>query len=143
MVAGATGYFSDMTEFLRMAKSGRIYLIGNGENRINPIHGAELARVCVDSAHGREGEIPVGGPVVYSIRAIAELAFTTLGKNPKLTRIPPWLAKLAVRVIRPFNKQLSDVAGFFITAGGGDGVAPPTGSHTLKSYYEELAPLLK
>ena len=40
-------------------------------------------------------------------------------------------------------KQLSDVAEFFNAAGGGDGVAPPTGSRTLKSYYEELAPLLK
>lgn len=103
-----TGYFSDMSEFLKMAKSGRVYLIGNGENKINPIHGADLAKVCVDAVTGKEHEIPVGGPVTYSVQEIAELAFSTLGKNPKITRIPLWLAEFAVKAVRPFNKQMSD-----------------------------------
>ena len=134
-----TGYFSDMTEFLRMAKSGRVYLIGSGGNKLNPIHGADLAKVCVDAVNGREREIPVGGPLTYSLKETAELAFSTLGKKPKITRIPPWLAKLAVRVIRPFNKQMSDLVEFFTAAGQSDGVAPTTGTHTLRSYYEEVA----
>lgn len=103
-----TGYFSDMSEFLKMAKSRRVYLIGNGENKINPIHGADLAKVCVDAVTGKEHEIPVGGPVTYSVQEIAELAFSTLGKNPKITRIPLWLAEFAVKAVRPFNKQMSD-----------------------------------
>ena len=41
------GFFSDMTEFFKMAKRGRIYLFGNGEYRCNPIHGADLAEACV------------------------------------------------------------------------------------------------
>ncbi len=134
-----TGYFSDMSEFLKMAKSGRVYLIGNGENRINPIHGADLAKVCVDAVIGRDYEIPVGGPVTYSLNEIAEAAFSTFGKNLKITRIPPWLVKVAIRVIRPFNKQISDLGEFFIAAGQNDGVAPATGKHTLESYYQELA----
>lgn len=134
-----TGYFSDMTEFLRMAKSGRVYLVGNGENRINPIHGADLAKVCVDAATSKEHEIPVGGPVTYHTGELASLAFSTLGKKTKVTRIPPWVAKLVVRLIRPFNKQMSDLADFFVAAGQGDGVAPATGRHTLESYYRELA----
>jgi len=52
------------------------------------------------------------------------------------------MAKSAVRVIRLFNKQMSDLADFFIAAGESDGVAPATGSHSLSSYYEELAPKL-
>jgi len=137
-----TGYFSDMSEFLKMAKSGRVYVIGNGENKINPIHGADLAEVCVDAATNREHEIPVGGPVTYRVREIADLAFLTVGKKPKITRIPPWMAKSAVRVVRLFNKQMSDLADFLIAAGENDGVAPATGSHSLRSYYEELAPKL-
>lgn len=133
-----TGYFSDMSEFLKMAKSGRVYLIGNGENKINPIHGADLAQVCVDAVAGVEHEISIGGPITYSINEIAELAFSTFGKKPKITRIPPWLAKLAAGVIRPFNKQASDLVNFFIAAGLGDGVAPATGVHTLGTYYEDL-----
>ncbi len=134
-----TGYFSDMSGFLNMARNGRIYLVGNGENRINPIHGADLAKVCADAIIGREQDIPVGGPKAYSMREIAGLAFLTLGKKPKITRIPPALANLGVRAIRPFNKQMSDLVEFFITAGQNDGVAPATGSHSLKSYYDEVA----
>jgi len=134
-----TGYFSDMSEFLRMAKSGRVYLIGNGENRINPIHGADLAEVCVSAVTATEHEIPVGGPVTYSTREIAELAFSTLGKKPQITRIPPLLAKSVVKLIRPFNKRMSDLGEFFVTAGQQDGVAPAKGVHTLASYYHELA----
>ena len=32
-----TGYFSDISEYFRMAKSGRVYVIGKGENRLNPL----------------------------------------------------------------------------------------------------------
>lgn len=134
-----TGYFSDMSEFLKMAKAGRVYLIGNGENKINPIHGADLAKVCVDATEGKENEVPAGGPVTYSVREIAELALSTLGKKPKITRVPLWLAKAAVKVIRPFNKQMADLADFFVAAGEGDGVAPITGKQTLVNYYQELA----
>jgi uncharacterized protein YbjT (DUF2867 family) len=134
-----TGYFSDMTEFFTMAKSGRVYLIGNGENKINPVHGVDLAKICVDAVTDKAHEIPVGGPVTYRMMEIADLAFSALGKKPKVTRIPLWVAKLSVRLIRPFNKQLADLADFFLAAGQGDGVAPVTGRHTLDSYYRELA----
>jgi len=49
------------------------------------------------------------------------------------------LAKAAVKMIRPFNKQMSDLAEFFIAAGQGNGVAPTTGAHKLETYYEDLA----
>ena len=133
-----TGYFSDMSEFFNMARNGRVYLVGDGENRINPIHGADLARVCTDAITGSEQDIPVGGPETYSMREIAGLAFLTLGKKPKITRIPVALANFGVRAIRPFNKQMSDLVEFFITAGSNGGVAPATGSHSLKTYYDEL-----
>ena len=134
-----TGYFSDMTEFFTMAKSGRVYLVGDGENKINPVHGADLAKVCVDAVTSKEHEIPVGGPVAYTVREIANLAFSALNKRPKVTRIPPWVAELAVRLIRPFNKQMADLADFFLAAGQGDDVAPAMGRHTLDTYYRELA----
>lgn len=134
-----TGYFSDMTEFLKMAKSGRVYLIGDGKNRINPIHGADLAKVCVDAVTSKEHEISVGGPVTYRDKDVAELAFSTLGKRAKITRIPLMLAKLVVRMIRPFNKQMSDLVEFFVTAAQNDGVAPVKGGHTLESFYQEMA----
>ncbi len=128
-----TGYFSEMSEFLKMAKSGRVYLIGNGENRINPIHGADLAKVCVDDIDGQETEVAAGGPMTYNCGEIAELAFSTLSKKPKITRVPFWLAKVAVKTIKPFNKQLADFTDFSISAGEGDAVAPAVGTYTLQT----------
>src|SRR5699024_9684357 len=44
-----TGYFSDLTQFLTMAKKGRVYLVGNGKTKMNPIHGEDLAKFCIHS----------------------------------------------------------------------------------------------
>jgi hypothetical protein len=106
---------------------------------MNPIHGADLAIVCADAFTGQEREIPVGGPVTYSMNEIAKLAFLTMGKDSRITRIPASLARFAVSIVRPFNKQTADLLEFFVTAGENSGIAPETGSHTLKNYYDELA----
>src|SRR5699024_9578441 len=41
------GFFSDMGQIYEMAQNGRVYLFGDGEYSINPIHGKDLADVCV------------------------------------------------------------------------------------------------
>ena len=133
-----TGYFSDVTEFLKMALSGRVYLIGKGENKLNPIHGADLAEVCVNAVDDKKQEVAVGGPIVYTYREIAELAFSVIGKKPKITTIPATLLKLIVGMIRPFNKHYHTLAKFFLIAMQNDFVAPKTGIHSLKEYYEEF-----
>lgn len=133
-----TGYFSDATEFLKMALSGRVYLIGKGNSKTNPIHGSDLAKVCVDAVEERKREIPVGGPIVYTYREIAELAFSVVGKEVKITSIPIALVKLFAGMIRPFSKHYYTLTRFFLTAMQNDLVAPQTGSHNLKEYYEEF-----
>jgi len=133
-----TGYFSDMSEFLRMAKSGWVFLIGNGKNRINPIHGADLAKVCVDALTHDDKEISAGGPGTYNGQEIAELAFSVVGKTPRIIRVPTWLAQASVSAVRPFDKQTSDLIDFIVAAGHGDAVAPITGELTLADYYQEL-----
>ena len=95
-----TGFFSDMEEFLSMARSGRVYLFGDGSNRINPIHGADLAEVCADALERREQQLDVGGPEVFTYREIAELAFDVLEKPKKITRLPKKLIAGAVGALR-------------------------------------------
>lgn len=133
-----TGFFSDISEYLKMANSGRVYLIGEGKNKINPIHGADLAKVCVDAVTSQQCEIPVGGPVTYTHTEIAELAFSVLGKKPKITRIPAWLVNIIVKMIRLFSKHYYILAAFFTTAMQLDFDAPKIGTHTLKGFYEEF-----
>ena len=83
-----TGFFSDMEEFLKMARSGRVFLFGDGSNRINPIHGADLAEFCVGAMDCQQQQLSVGGPEVFTYREIAELAFEVLDRPAKITCVP-------------------------------------------------------
>ncbi|MGH9352033.1 MAG: SDR family oxidoreductase [Terriglobia bacterium] len=133
------GFFSDMSEFLRMALRGTVYLIGDGDRKINPIHGEDLARVCVDAVTGDTEEIPVGGPVVYTYQEIAETAFSVLGKTPRIRRVPVWMARSAAAALRPFSKRLYGIAAALTIMTQTDCEAPKAGVHTLEDYYQELA----
>lgn len=133
-----TGYFSDMGEFLEMAKKGRVYLIGGGLNRVNPIHGADLAVACVDAVEGNEKEIDIGGPEILSYREIAELAFESIGKPARITVIPSWLMRALVTLTRLFSRHQAELFAFFTTAMTSEVVAPTTGTHLLKTHFAEL-----
>jgi len=133
-----TGFFSDMGEFLGMAKKGRVYLIGRGENRVNPIHGADLAAVCVDAIEGERREIDVGGPEVQSYREIAELAFRSLGKPTRITSVPVWIVKPVIAATKVINRHQGELLAFFTTAMTSDVVAPTTGARTIEAHFREL-----
>jgi uncharacterized protein YbjT (DUF2867 family) len=133
------GYFSDMGALLSMAKKGRSFLVGDGANRMSPIHGRDLAQVCVDVAEGHEREVEAGGPEVMTQREAAELAFDVLQKPTKITVVPLWFAGGLAKAIRLTSKQFGDLAEFIVVAGEVDGVGPPLGTTTLRSYFERLA----
>lgn len=139
VVLRPTGYFSDMSEFLEMAKKGRIYLVGNGGNRMNPIHGADLAQYCVNAINEEDQEIDVGGPEVMTYRGIAELAFRTLGRPARITAVPVWIVKATVAVTKCFNKHKGELFAFFTTAMTSDVVAPSTGTRHLDRHFRNLA----
>lgn len=136
-----TGYFSDMSEYLKMAQSGKVYVMGTGVNTINPIHGKDLAIVCVDIAEGSQQQVEqdVGGPVTYTFDEIGTLACDIAGVKNKIVRIPLWLARLALTLIRPFSSHWYQAARFFTTVMSNDFVAPKAGSYTLDRYFEEMS----
>lgn len=133
-----TGYFPDMGQFLEMARKGRVYLIGRGHNRINPIHGADLAVRCVDAVEEERREIDVGGPETFTWREVAALALEAEHKATRITSIPVWPMRLAVSVTRRFNRHTAALLAFFVTMATRDVVAPSTGRRTLGAYYREL-----
>ena len=133
-----TGYFSDMGEFFEMAKKGRIWLIGNGANRVNPIHGADLAAACADALEGTATEIDVGGPQTLNWNEVAAIAFRSLDRPAKISRVPSWLMWSVVRLVRLFNRHQGELLAFFTTMSTTDVVAPATGSRTLEAHYLRL-----
>lgn len=133
-----TGFFSDMTEFYRMAQRGRVYVFGGGDNRVNPIHGADLAVTCADAIDGERQEIDVGGPEVLTYREIAQLALRVQGKPTRISSLPMFIVKPIIFATRVFNRHQGELLAFMATAMTSDVVAPPTGTRTLEAHYHDL-----
>jgi uncharacterized protein YbjT (DUF2867 family) len=133
-----TGYFSDMEEFLSMAKRGRVFLIGSGDNRANPIHGADLAVSCVNAIESQEHEINVGGPEIMTWKQVASLALESLNKSVKITLVPIWIMNMIQWVTHIFSPHKAGLLAFFITMATQDMVGPKTGSHTLRDHYKNM-----
>ena len=137
------GYFSDMGRFFSMAQSSHIFMVGEGEKKINPVHGADLAKICVDAVEGESREIAVGGPDIYTFREVMELAFHACGKSPWITPLPMWLAEGGLMVTGLFNRNLADLLSFAVEALKFDHVAPAYGSRHLTEFFAELADRMK
>jgi uncharacterized protein YbjT (DUF2867 family) len=133
------GFFSDMSEFFHMAKKGKVYLFGDGELKINPIHGEDLAAVCVDAIDSSEKEIEIGGPETLTQNEIATLAFDILGEKPKIAYIPHWVRVAILKLVRLFtgSKTYGPIE-FFMNAMAMDMIAPKYGKDTLKEHFRSL-----
>ena len=133
------GFFSDMTEFYNMAKNGRIYLFGDGKLKSNPIHGEDLAQVCVDAINQEKKEIDVGGPVTLSQIEIAAAAFEAAGKPIKITHIPDWIRRLILRSLKLIlsTNKFGPIE-FFMNVMATEMTAPEYGVHTLANYFNSL-----
>jgi uncharacterized protein YbjT (DUF2867 family) len=138
LVVYPNGFFLDMLEYLKMAQQGRGYVFGSGEYRINPIHGEDLAEVCVNAAGGEEKEIDVGGPDVLTHNEILAVAFESLGKPVKISRIPIWLRNVILATLRLFTSvKTYGPLEFFMTVLAVDMVAPTYGKHHLQDFFLE------
>ncbi|OBS99976.1 NAD-dependent dehydratase [Vibrio tasmaniensis] len=132
------GFFADIEEFYNMAQSGRVYLFGSGDVRLNPIHGADLAGFILASLPNDEKELDVGGPEILSATQIAEFAFQSQGKMARITYIPDWVRKLALSVIRRLPENRVGPVEFFLSAMEGDAIAPCVGKHHLSDHFSQL-----
>ena len=140
IIVRPNGFFSDMAEFLTMAKRGRVYLIGKGEFRANPLHGADLAEACVKWFGSNGGEFDIGGPEILTQNEIALQAFEALKKEPKITCIPLWVKNLIVKFARILTPAKTyGPLEFFMTVLAMDMVAPTYGQHTIKEYFKEIS----
>lgn len=135
-----SGYFSDMADFLQMAKSGRVYLFGNGKKRLNPIHGADLAHATYDAIADENGTFKVGGPKIYTHDQLAELTFTSVGKPVKITHLPEYLIDVFLWVLCHFTgATFYGPIQFFMSAMRIDMVGEQHGTRQLSDHFARLA----
>lgn len=138
-VVRPTGFFSDMTEFYKMADNGRVYLFGQGEYQSNPIHGDDLAKVCIDSIANIEKEVLVGGPEVFTQVELAKVAFDAVGKPVRITFIPHWIRILLLTLCKfCLSAKRSGPIEFFLSVLVMDMNAPKFGVQTLSRYFQSL-----
>ncbi len=130
------GFFSDMRDFLDMAKKGRVYLFGNGEYKLNPIHGEDLAAVCVDKMVAGEKEATIGGVDIFSQNELAELALKAWGKQIRISHLPDWTRRLTIWLLRVFtsSKTYGPIE-FFLTAMASDNIASQFGEKRLEDFF--------
>ena len=133
------GFFSDMSELYAMAKKGSIYLFGNGEQRTNPIHGEDLAALCVGAIGSSDKVVKAGGPETMTYNEIAAMAFEVAGTTPKITHIPDWMRKTMLGLIRVFtSSKFYGPIEFFLTVTAIDMIAPEHGTHRLREHFARL-----
>ena len=138
-VIAPSGYFSDMSDFLAMAQSGRAYLFGDGQFRLNPIHGADLAVATADAIAAERAWLDIGGPDVFTHDALAELAFAALDKPARIMHLPDVVRRMALAVLPLFPQSIGGPARFFLTAFGMDMVSETYGTHHLIDHFRQQA----
>ena len=133
-----TGFFSDMGDFLKMAKGGSVWLFGNGMLRMNPIHGADLARAVVDAMDSHQHELNIGGPDVLTHNQIAELALRAYGKQPRVRHLPDFVRRSTLFLLRKLTSAKTyGPLEFFLTAMAMDMQAPTYGEERLEDFFKK------
>jgi uncharacterized protein YbjT (DUF2867 family) len=137
-IVNPSGYFSDITDFLLMARKGVGFTIGSGESRVNPIHGADLADFIVECLVRSAGSWDVGGPDVFTYRELEELAFRVAGRRPRVLRLGPAATRPLLWVADRSSPRIGNLVRFFLESLAVDAVGTPTGEHRLEPYLRSL-----
>ncbi|WP_210605191.1 NAD(P)H-binding protein [Brevibacterium oceani] len=136
-IINPTGYFSDMLDVLALARRGLVPLL-RPHGRINPIHGADLARFCVDRMEGSDaGSWDVGGPQSLTWRDVALTAFEAAGRHPRILHVPERIAAPALRAVGLFSPRTADLGEFAVWGMVHDAIAPATGTRRLADFFAE------
>ena len=135
-------FYSYMTLFFKMAKAKKdeILLFGKGQYAMNPIHGEDLAEVCVAQLERYEREVNVGGAEIFTQTEMARLAFEVLHKPANISYLPDWVRRLILKMGKYLlPKSIYGAIEFFLTTMAMDVVAPmQVGKHRLKAFFESI-----
>lgn len=129
-----TLYYNTLLPLLYAARQGAIWLPGDGNRKVNPLHGRDLAQVCIKGLIAKEKEISVGGPEVYSLSELTQLMYRVQNKQPNLKQVPGALTGLARQSLRLMSKAQRQAYDLLESDAFDTGVAPAQGSQKLADY---------
>jgi uncharacterized protein YbjT (DUF2867 family) len=134
-----TGIFTFFEDYVDAARKGRVTIIGDGQAKTNPIHPADAARCCVH--HLSEGPeiVSIGGPETMSRQDIATEAFRSLGKEPKLVKMPAAFVRAQRKLGIALSPRKRDLLEYLPAVSTSNSVAPAHGENKISDYFREVA----
>ncbi|MFK7966817.1 MAG: SDR family oxidoreductase [Burkholderiaceae bacterium] len=139
-IIAPSGYFSDMTDFLEMARRGRVWVFGAGSFRINPIHGADLSVATANAIAQECSWLNIGGPDSFTHVELGKTAFAAINKPVRISHLPDLLRKAALLALPWLTpKRIYGPAQFFLTAMGMNMTGEPRGTHRLADHFAQLS----
>lgn len=129
------GFFSDLAEMKKLAGKGPLFVIGDGSSRSTPICAEDLAGLMVDGMDRRRNEVvEVGGPEHLTWMDICRMCFEALNKPVRVIRVPVWLCRAALPVIRPLSFRSYAMGELLLFMSTRDVCTPACGKLTLRDY---------
>lgn len=126
--------FCGFIDIIEMAKKGQLVNIGKGDKKTNPIYEGDLAKITVDSITQSNCIIEAGGKNIYTRKQLNEIVQNEINKNKRIKTVPIRLFKVALPLIKLFNKNSYDKFAFFIAVMQKDTIAPQLGETTFEDY---------
>lgn len=137
-------FFSDMKDFLDMAKWWRVYLFWNWNNKVNPIEWSDLAKSCIEKLFLESWEFSVWWPDILTHNDIAKLALKSLWKPEKISYIPDSFRWFVIKVLRIFTSvKFYGPFEFFLTIMWMDNIWEKTWKNRLEDFFNNEAPNYK
>jgi uncharacterized protein YbjT (DUF2867 family) len=126
--------FSSFVDLMLLAKKGQLINIGTGENVTNPIYEGDLAKICVDAINQSNTVIEAGGKEILSRQQINEIIQNIVAPHKKIRTIPIGLFKIALPLMKLFDRNSFDKFSFFVEVIQHDTLAPQIGEMRLEDY---------
>lgn len=137
-IINPSGYFSDLTDFLLLARKGVGFTLGDGCAKVNPIHGADLAEFIVEHLADPSGSWDIGGPDIFSYRELEELAFRIAGRKQRILRLRPGFLQPVQRAADRTSPRIGNLTRFLIESLQLDAVGAPVGHRRLEPYLRAM-----
>lgn len=128
--------FSAYLEMIPMARRGMLFNFGKAECRTNPIYDGDLAEIAVTSIHQSFATIEAGGKKVYTRGQLTDIIQRSVAPQKKVRSIPLGILKVALPLVRPFDRNTYDKLAFFAAVMQVDTIAPPAGATSFEEFIE-------
>ncbi len=126
--------FSGFLDMIEMSKRGRLFNIGKGDKKTNPVSELDVAVACVNSIKYDNVTKEIGGKTIYTRRQLNEIIQREVCPTKNTKNIPKWLFKFSLPFLKLYDKNIYDKFAFFLAVMQEDTIAPQEGEMNFEEY---------